>query len=454
MATVNYRTWREIRQKTLAKPKLPRIPITLRDPFPRFRTAGGYAYGTGTYSYVNRYTTPPTTGSQSVTNVRSGNYSQMSDVVTPGYKDRIANGAIVNNPMKRWFDTRSPWNGALTWQTNNKKWDYTFSGTVQSWVFGDVSHLPSSKESACINAARVKANARINGADVMGLVSLAEMGKTVSMVAQAARDIAGMLRRIRQGKPPVSSSSVLGRNPGLTNQAAKFENQAANLWLQYSYGWIPTVTDLTGALIALYNLSIENKPRYTARGFGNDSEVLTSTTEFTTFSLTGKYQAKTTTTRELKARCAILYELTDIARDMNRFGILDLPGAVWELIPYSFVVDWFISIGEWIQAVTPKVGVNVLAESVTLEVIESTVREVIAYQGLGTGVDQVNADPGLIGTRDRFETDRKSRVVNLVMPLYPPVHLNLNVSQALSGISLLVQQAAGLGGATRAKYRI
>jgi hypothetical protein len=53
-----------------------------------------------------------------------------------------------------------------------------------------------------------------------------------------------------------------------------------------------------------------------------------------------------TLTHKLKARYKIQDEFID---DVRRFGFSNAAALGWELIPFSFVVDWAIGIGDWLQ---------------------------------------------------------------------------------------------------------
>lgn len=44
------------------------------------------------------------------------------------------------------------------------------------------------------------------------------------------------------------------------------------------------------------------------------------------------------------------------ARMLNQLGLINPASLVWELIPYSFVVDWFVPIGPVLQALTAPAG--------------------------------------------------------------------------------------------------
>jgi hypothetical protein len=44
----------------------------------------------------------------------------------------------------------------------------------------------------------------------------------------------------------------------------------------------------------------------------------------------------------------------------------DIPATLWEVVPYSFVVDWFFNVGDWIQAFTPAPGITPLRNWATV----------------------------------------------------------------------------------------
>ena len=42
--------------------------------------------------------------------------------------------------------------------------------------------------------------------------------------------------------------------------------------------------------------------------------------------------------------------------ELSSVGLINPVELAWELLPYSFVVDWFLPIGPWISALTADVG--------------------------------------------------------------------------------------------------
>lgn len=130
----------------------------------------------------------------------------------------------------------------------------------------------------------------------------------------------------------------------------------ADLWLQYRYGILPAVNSITTVLQGLTVPRIKIRSTTRASGFirkyGSSSfsravGILTST-------------VGVTSTDEYAVRCMSLDEYV-VSRlhesGVSLGGFLKLP---WELIPYSFVADWFINVEEVISALVPQPFVNQL----------------------------------------------------------------------------------------------
>jgi hypothetical protein len=139
-----------------------------------------------------------------------------------------------------------------------------------------------------------------------------------------------------------------------------------------------------------------------------------------------------------KVRAYVLYEVeAGLSAVLNDFGVLDFPASAWELIPFSFVVDWFIPIGDWIQAATPKLGVHVITSGASMMEHVSVTRTATAW--IKTAPTNSWDMSGIVGHTDSGETRVYDRVELLEIPLFPPPDVNLNVKRAIDGIALLAQ---------------
>lgn len=133
-------------------------------------------------------------------------------------------------------------------------------------------------------------------------------------------------------------------------------------WLKYRYGFTPLV--MTTNEILQGEFSVDRKPqRYTARGFASDHA---STSDDTT--TLGSYwdvENAISVTKKVDVRAGVLYEHAFTRIDRYGVRLMDIPSVAWELIPYSFVIDWFINTNDLVRAVSPKANTNVLAQWTT-----------------------------------------------------------------------------------------
>lgn len=71
-----------------------------------------------------------------------------------------------------------------------------------------------------------------------------------------------------------------------------------------------------------------------------------------------------------RASAGVIYEIKSQTTSQNISRILgirarDIPATLWEIVPYSFVVDWFVNVGTWLNAVVPDPNVTVLGNWIT-----------------------------------------------------------------------------------------
>jgi hypothetical protein len=161
-------------------------------------------------------------------------------------------------------------------------------------------------------------------------------------------------------------------------------------WLSYRYAVRPLVQDIQNAAEAVARTVLNNEPlRQTARGYASESG---ETEE--TGTISSLYDHTTRTVKTVSVRAGILYE---ISRDPNTFGMTvpDIPVALWEAIPYSFVADWFLNIGSFIQAISPVGGVKRLGSWTTVKTETSTTREIWWERpGTSSGITRVVTSDG------------------------------------------------------------
>lgn len=273
----------------------------------------------------------------------------------------------------------------------------------------------------------------------MSLVTVAEAGKTARMIASPFAGANELITR------------MVNRRSKLVQKGMTFVLATASAWNEMRFGWTPLLYELSGIWEAYINgTTWEDKPvRKVARATdkniawespGNVSVLVPP--GLTEVQMSGSFD------HSAKVSSGVLYELQDAnfedatARRMG-LRLSDVPASVWELVPYSFVVDRFIDIGKWLEAIVPKPGVKVLGTwTTTVDRQLNTHRVVSAKINVATSPATLYARTG--GTYVE-EIHNVTRVANPSIPLLPTVNYrDLNLMQQIDHCALIIARLAGL----------
>lgn len=273
----------------------------------------------------------------------------------------------------------------------------------------------------------------------MALVTVAEAAKTAKMIARPFGQANDLISRIADRKLRLLQK-------GLTAVAA-----FSSAWNEYRFGWKPILYDLQGIKEAYINGTVwyEKPRRVVARASDRDIvwDLPNSVDTRAWPGLTSKTMIANYSHRA-KVSSGVLYELRDDSLESataRRMGLrlADVPASLWELVPYSFVVDRLLDIGPWLSAIMPKPGVTVLGSWTT------TLDYQLNYHVIAEAKITVMTAPQTTyiqsGGDYTEEIQSISRVANPAIPPIPTVNYrDLSLVQQIDHLALITSRLLGL----------
>lgn len=209
-------------------------------------------------------------------------------------------------------------------------------------------------------------------------VFVAEAHKTASMVYSRAVHLAQMVNALRSGNfvgfvQMFHSSVSPSKRPG--GRAAKryagaygkdARGAAGNAWLEYQYGWKPFMKDVQDAVNTLMDVvDLPQRRTATVRASRKTARSTTSKDVRIFIDDTENVYIRGDLIQEVEESLRVTWRLTPNSSDLPaRFGLVNPLEVVWELVPFSFVADWFIPIGDYLSALDAPIRFNHLGGTV------------------------------------------------------------------------------------------
>lgn len=398
---------------------------------------------------------------------------EMDDIVTPGFAQRSASGGIILNPMSKSHLEFEGSDGGWAMKSSNGSDVYDWSGPRYPVFPGfpkgstspiDVKNLTTYAQTKCLGGVKTS--------NFMGLVAAAEAKKTLRMLAnplgtlktlvshvyqlrQAGKNlhidvvngelrrINGTLYRVRRSKPKFGQEV---RSPRSSIVVPSGEAISGSM-LAYNLGLMPLLMDIDAIFKEIPKA--HQVERQTFRATETESA---TTSDSAAFSESVFRHAKTTiTTHKVTVRVAIIAgDVFSIAQDFG-VSLADIVPSAYELIPYSFVVDYVLNLGDLLNAQRAQQTQSILGSATTVSIESEAVTSL-------TGTTSSN--PGWIVTRPlignyRYKSVTKTRSIGLDhigLAITPTVRM-LAPSHIQNVLSLTAQQLLGLNSkASRAFY--
>lgn len=304
---------------------------------------------------------PVTTSTTVVYNWRD---SSKISVKTPNFRKLIrTNQLLPDNQFQFHRNEFEPVEWAVDYSSQTDRFDskfYNGAGGVQAQFSLDSPEMVALRVRAvndCI------ANAK--GSQWNVPVALAEGRKTAQMVLTNAQRLVRLALALKSGNiaaflsglavtpHPKQAALSLRRYPKQFNlDPAK---AAGSAWLEYKYGWVPFVSDVRDAVETLQDIVSTPAARVgSVRGRAsmtniNVASYVNSCPMPAEWGMTDpRIDYKQTYKSEWSVRVAWKYKIRD-GDIPEKLGLLNPLVVAWELVPLSFVADWFIPVGSYLN---------------------------------------------------------------------------------------------------------
>lgn len=280
-------------------------------------------------------------------------------------------------------------------QTIRASWTTDIKKVVETWQLSE--HLMASQihytmknllsDTQNTQLALQEAYGKLNAAQWDALTDLAEIGGTFDLIkdgfkllAKPATGLPALLRKLRNPPRPKKGPGNYEWGPReWARDAKKGSERAADAHLTYRYGIMPLILSIQDALELLKKqLEKAGKTIRTVRRRPAPLQDDGSVKDRPANGIFVNQQYH----RELRIEAIVYYRRTMDQTLQSALGLVpeNIPSVLWEITTLSFVWDWFFHIGDFLNALKPKVGVEVLGATTSQKkTLRNNIRYLVAF---------------------------------------------------------------------------
>lgn len=259
--------------------------------------------------------------------------------------------------------------------------------------------------SSVANKAIQNARSKMKGQHVNFGIAFAEAKQTASLVTNTATRIAKAVEAAKKGnlrgisralgitRPPSQKAKTLAKRSRADYQTYKAQHalgnvrdyypgdrsNAHNLFLEYQFGWKPMLSDVKGSMEHLGELhtgkDAQGKPTpvmpYVFAAIGTSTYGETLSPVESVGQAFGSYTARVTRRERYSYKCKVRldgYLDNPLLHTLAQTGLVNPLSVVWEKVPWSFVVDWIVPVGKYLDTLDATVGWSFKSGSISRKV--------------------------------------------------------------------------------------
>lgn len=297
-------------------------------------------------------------------------YSGRSDIVK---SKADASGWRKPTPYAAIFRQSVPYKGTLSFIDEYDAWG---GGTdfIRRTFIGSLSLLPPYLDlykppplviptldgAKVFQRAKNKALENLKDQQIQYATFLAESGRSAKMLVSNASRVAKALSLVKKGRFKDAANELRISSKSFKSKTRpKTDREVSARWLEAQYGWLPLLSDMYD-IYGDIQKGFFREPRISAKAKVTDARAYTNKISAQIY--------KGTETVETIESCFIRLDYVLSSAKLQTAvskGLTNPLEVAWELVPYSFIADWFAPIGDFISALDADFGVTFKAGTYT-----------------------------------------------------------------------------------------
>lgn len=343
----------------------------------------------------------------------------------------------ISNRRQQWYRQAKPYDRPLIYHSVeggvtgisscSKIQTYDFSSS-RGYTYANSANWSNPHIAAAYNKAYSKLLSKVKEDTAEMGANMVEFRKTAAMVEDRSVQLFQAFRALRRGR--FGEANALLRVPPSFRPKAK---KLGGVTLEYSFGWAPVVADIQSGMKIL--TGGVPPARVVAR-------VTTQVPTYREFEVNTLHNARYCEIKNLSVSvtAGAVIKLTNPNLWLaNQMGFVNPFAVLWETFPFSFIVDYFVNIGDVVNSWSDFMGIDVVYPYRSF-VLNVTAEE---YDEYGEDFDKSSPCYPHAWRTLRSRGFRMGRELNLPGPtlrLAPP---NVSIRRAVTSIALLLQLLKG-----------
>jgi hypothetical protein len=189
-------------------------------------------------------------------------------------------------------------------------------------------------------------------------IALAEAHQSMEMISHRLIQMVKFTSAISRGRFGDASDAL-----GLRKKANAYgrgrlragSKGFANRYLEYHFGWQPLLQDIYDSAEALSSPILPHDAVISVKGRWNSE----SHERTASGGIIGDHWTSTSTEQIIRMKCGVQVSNPNLAL-AQQLGLINPATIVWEKVPYSFVLDWFVNVADFLASYTDFAGLTLI----------------------------------------------------------------------------------------------